>query len=134
MGIYLLINNAQHGHHPNAPLYHGHYLRMGRVSQAEPRIVRAGDEDVDHRTIASVQRILQRPIVVTVADAVEAGRDKEQHRKGRPVDDGRKRLGGRVAAPVKVEGGIHRRQYPGTVRDYVGNVFNLRNGTDKRSY
>lgn len=72
-----------------------------------------------------MQHVLQLAASVAVEHTMEEGGHEEKHRQSGSVDDGGKHLCGCVAAEEQIHPGVHGRKYPESVRDDVGDVFDL---------
>lgn len=121
----LLIDDAEGGEHPDHVLEHADDVRMRGVPEIEPRVVRAGDEDVDHRAVHPMQNVLQHAVLVAVENAVEGGADAEQQQQGRSVDERDHHLVLVLRAEQQEEGSVSGGEDPKAMRDYVGDVLDL---------
>lgn len=74
----LLISNSESGEHPNQPLQNANDVRMLSVAEVQPWEVTASDEDINHRTVTTVQHILQQQVLVAIKHAMKRGADAEQ--------------------------------------------------------
>lgn len=100
-------------------------MRIDRRTEAEPRKVRSGNEDVYHSPIAAVQNVLQRPVPVAVEHTVEYRRYDEQQRQRDAVDEADEELGARLAAPQQLQGSADGGQHPQAVCGHVGQMLVL---------
>lgn len=73
---------------------------MRYVAEHQPGEVGAGDEDVDHRSITSMEAIFQVPVLISEKHAVEACGYRKQEDQRRAVDQRGEELHEGLGAPA----------------------------------
>lgn len=84
---HLLITNPQSGEYPHHPPEKRCNRWILKLFENQPRIVRTGDEDINHRAIKSMQEILECHISLLKRHIMVAERDAEQENERRSINN-----------------------------------------------